>query len=169
MYKRQELVSKKYKFNATIDLGFPTQLLDKIDARTLINKINENIKRIKPEIIYMINRSDIHSDHRIAFEAIYACTKNFRNPFIEKILMYEILSETEFAPALSENIFQPNVFVDISDFMEKKLEIMSLYASEVMPGNFPRSMSAIKALGAYRGSRIGVNYAEAFVLLFEKW
>ena len=82
--------------------------------------------------------------------------------------MYETLSETEFAPALVENAFVPNVFVDISAYMEQKLAIMSVFASEVMPDNLPRSYSAMKALAGYRGSRIGVKYAEAFMLLFEK-
>ena len=116
----------------------------------------------------MINRSDVHSDHRIAFQAIYSCTKSFRKPFIERILMYETLSETEFVPALSENVFIPNVFVDISNYMDKKLEIMQIYKSEIMEGNLPRSLNAIKMLAAFRGSRIGTDYAEAFMLLFEK-
>lgn len=82
--------------------------------------------------------------------------------------MYETLSETEFAPALRENAFVPNVFVDISDYMEQKLAIMSTFASEVMTDNLPRSYSAIRALATYRGSRIGVKFAESFMLLFEK-
>ena len=82
--------------------------------------------------------------------------------------MYEVISETEFAPALNENAFIPNVFVDISEFMEKKLEIMGIFKSELMPANFPRSINAIKSLSAYRGSRISVDFAEVFMLLFEK-
>ena len=157
-----------YGFKKVFNLGFPTQLLDEINLRDIIIKIDKVILDIQPKIIYLINRSDVHSDHRVAFQAIYSCTKNFRKPFIERILMYETLSETEFTPALAENVFIPNVFVDISDHMKKKMEIMSVYESEVMHDNLPRSYSAINALAAYRGSRIGVEYAEAFMLLFEK-
>ena len=82
--------------------------------------------------------------------------------------MYETLSETEFAPALTENVFIPNVFVDISEFIEQKIEIMKIYESEVMIDNLPRSISAIKHLAGFRGSRIGVDFAEAFMLLFER-
>ena len=162
-------VSKIYGFNGLISLGFPTQLLDEVNIRDLIVKINEAITAIQPQIIYLINRSDIHSDHKVAFNAIYSCTKNFREPVIERILMYETLSETEFSPSLAENAFIPNVFVEISDYIDKKIEIMSVLVNEVMPDNLHRSFSAIKALAAYRGSRIGVNYAEAFMLLYEKW
>ena len=81
--------------------------------------------------------------------------------------MYETLSETEFTPALSENAFIPNVFIDISDYLEEKLKIMELYNTEIMPDPLPRSKYSIKALAAYRGSRIGVQYAEAFQSLLE--
>jgi LmbE family N-acetylglucosaminyl deacetylase len=162
------LVADKYGFTRTIQLGFPTILLDEINFRELVAEIDKAIGAIQPQIIYIVNRSDVHSDHRVAFDAVSSCTKSFRKPFIEKILMYETLSETEFAPALSENVFIPNVFTDISEFMEQKLTVMSTYASELMPDNMPRSYSAVTALAAYRGSRINVKYAEAFMLLFEK-
>lgn len=82
--------------------------------------------------------------------------------------MYETLSETEFAPALCENMFNPNVFIDISEYLEEKIEIMNIYKSELMVDNNARSISSIIGLAAYRGSRIGVRYAESFVLLFEQ-
>lgn len=37
--------------------------------------------------------------------------------------MMETLSETEFAPSTQEDSFIPNVFVDISDYMEEKLKL----------------------------------------------
>jgi LmbE family N-acetylglucosaminyl deacetylase len=80
----------------------------------------------------------------------------------------ETMSETEFAPATSDNAFIPNVFIDITEQIDKKIEIMNIYKSEVMAGNLPRSINAIMALAAYRGSRIGVYYAESFQLLFER-
>lgn len=83
--------------------------------------------------------------------------------------MYETLSETEFSPPLAENSFIPNTFVDITDFIEKKIEIMKLYETEIMPDPLPRSAHAIKGLAAFRGSRIGVRYAEAFMSIFQKY
>tara|TARA_Y100000294_G_C8307744_1_gene237395 strand:- start:263 stop:514 length:252 start_codon:yes stop_codon:yes gene_type:complete len=82
--------------------------------------------------------------------------------------MYETLSETEFAPPLPGNVFQPNIFVDVTDFFEKKCEIMQLYKSELMDDPFPRSLTVIEALARYRGSRVGVKYAEAYMLLYEQ-
>lgn len=82
--------------------------------------------------------------------------------------MYETLSETEFAPALSCASFTPNVYVDITDYLDKKIEIMKLFYTELMEEPYPRSLSSIEALARVRGSRCGVKYAEAFMLLYEK-
>ena len=45
--------------------------------------------------------------------------------------MMETLSETEFAPNLRNNSFSPNVFVDIAKYIDKKIEIMNVYQSEI--------------------------------------
>jgi N-acetylglucosamine malate deacetylase 1 len=80
-------------------------------------------------------------------------------------MMYETISETEYSPALHENSFMPNTFYDVTDYFEKKLEIMKHYQSEIMKEFYPRSLSSIEALARFRGSSIGRKYAEAFVLL----
>ena len=135
----------------------------------MIKKIDAVFNEIKPNVVYTMFNNDVHSDHRVAFEAVYSCTKSFRNPFIEAIYMMETLSETEFAPAMQSTSFIPNVYVDITPYMDKKLQIMSIYESEVMKEPYPRSLSSIEALARVRGSRCGVKYAEAFMLLYENY
>jgi LmbE family N-acetylglucosaminyl deacetylase len=166
--ERVNRVAKAYGYNSLEYLALPTQLLHLLDLRDIIKKISEVMKRVQPNVIYTMFANDVHSDHRVSFDAVYSCTKSFRYPFIERIYMMETLSETEFALATSGNTFLPNVYVDITDFMEKKLEIMQMYPTEVMQEPYPRSLSSIKALARTRGSRAGVMYAEAFQLLYEK-
>ncbi|MDD3235126.1 MAG: PIG-L family deacetylase [Candidatus Cloacimonetes bacterium] len=161
------LINQAYGFKQFINLPFPTQMLETVEQRILVGSISKAYADIKPDVLYLPNRSDIHSDHRAGFAALFAAAKSFRSPYIKKILMYETLSETEFAPALSENAFIPNSWVDISVWFERKLEIINIYDTEVMPDPYPRSIHAVKGLGAFRGSRICVSYAEAFVQIFE--
>jgi LmbE family N-acetylglucosaminyl deacetylase len=160
-----ELAGTKLKVKGINKLNFASMSLTDNSLNQLIPKISAYFNEIKPEIIYVMNRSDAHSDHRILFDAVMACTKSFRYPFIKRVLMYECLSETEFAPALPEKVFIPNYYVDITDFMDMKLEIMKIYESEIDEHPFPRSISNIKALAHFRGASVGVNYAEAFQLL----
>lgn len=166
--ERNELIAEKYSFDGVFNLGFPTIMLHQVDLHVLISKISDVINTIKPNIIYLMSNNDVHSDHRVAFDAVYSCTKSFRYPFIDRIYMMETLSETDFSPSVAAKAFVPNVFVDITDYIDKKMEIVSLYGSEMMPDPYPRSQSGIKALARVRGSRAGVMYAEAFQLLYER-
>lgn len=165
--RQQEIkkVADMFGFSSVHNLNYPTMSLDSTSLNTLIPKISEVFNEIKPEVIYVMNRSDAHSDHRITFEAVAACTKSFRYPFIKKVLMYECLSETEFAPALPEKAFIPNYFVDITSFFDQKVSIMKVYESELAEHPFPRSLKNIEALAIFRGASVGVVYAEAFQLI----
>ncbi|MDZ7742746.1 MAG: hypothetical protein U5Q03_13615 [Bacteroidota bacterium] len=81
--------------------------------------------------------------------------------------MCEVISETDFAPALTENVFQPNVFNDISNFFEKKLDILKIFESELFDSPYTRSIKGCqKAHNQYRGSSdCMLHCAEAFYVI----
>ena len=157
-----DTVSKKYGFSTVYNLDYPTMGLTPEIVNSMIPKISSIFSEFCPEVIYLMNRSDAHSDHRYTFDAVVACTKSFRYPFIKKVLMYECISETEFAPGLPERVFMANYFVDITDFFKEKLSVMQIYESELGEHPFPRSLKNIEALAIFRGASVGVEYAEAF-------
>lgn len=163
--KEIERVSDLYGFKKKVKLDYPTMGLSSSSLQSLIGDISKVVQEEKPNVIYTMNRSDAHSDHRIIFDAVMACTKSFRYPFIREVLMYECISETEFAPALPEKVFHPNCFVDISDQMEEKINIMRIFDSELGEHPFPRSERNMRALATFRGAMAGVEYAEAFQIL----
>ncbi|HEY8919344.1 MAG TPA: PIG-L deacetylase family protein [Chitinophaga sp.] len=163
--KEIDIVGKMLGVKKTFKLDYPTMSLTSGSLLKLVPDISAIFQEVRPEIIYCLNRSDAHSDHRVLFDATMACTKSFRYPFIKQVLMYECISETEFAPALPEKVFIPNYFIDITPFMEDKLEIMKIYASELGEHPFPRSLANIRALAHFRGAVAGVQYAEAFQLI----
>lgn len=158
-------VAEMFGFDSVTKLDYPTMSLTSSSLLTMVPKISEVFSVIQPEIIYCLNRSDAHSDHRVLFDATMACTKSFRYPFIKQVLLYECISETEFAPALPEKVFLPNYYVDISNFMDRKLEIMQVFESELGSHPFPRSLQNLKALATFRGATAGVEYAEAFQMI----
>jgi LmbE family N-acetylglucosaminyl deacetylase len=155
-------IKKFYGFKNVFRLNFSTALLDQVSRKLIIGKISQIFKKIKPNIVYMPYRGDIHSDHKIVFDCSLSASKNFRQTTIEEINCYETLSETEFASPNIKEKFDPNFFIDITNFFKKKITAFSFYKSEQMKKNLPRNKTAIKALARYRGSRIGVSYAEAF-------
>ena len=162
-------VAAAYGFYTVSSLDYEPRKLGSIPFEKLVKNISDKIDSIKPEIIYINYYRDVHSDHQIVFNAIISASKNFRHPFIKKIVMYETLSEIEFAPPHTGSSFQPNYFVNIDDYIDKKCEIMKIYKTELMDNPFPRSLRTIKSLAKLRGSRAGFNYAEAFSVLYESW
>ena len=160
-----EKVNELYNFDSINRLGLPTMKIDEYDTSYLVNKISKIFNQIKPDTVYLPFKSDVHSDHRCFFNAAFSCTKSFRYPFIKRVYMMETLSETEFAPSTKEDSFIPNVFIDISNYIDKKIDIMKVFESEIGDHPFPRSERNIKALATYRGASSNCNYAESFMLL----
>jgi len=167
--REQEInrVSKLYNFDSVQNLQFETTKMDQYNMNEIIEKISKVINKIKPNIIYLPFKEDVHTDHKKVFEASYSCTKSFRYPFIKKIYMMETLSETEFAPSIQKDSFVPNTFVDIAKHIDKKVKIMNIYKSEINKHPFPRANKNIKALATFRGATCGFKYAESFMLLKE--
>lgn len=158
-------VVNAYGFESAHYLDVPELTLTDSSLNELIPSLSAVIKEVEPDTLYIPNRSDVHSDHRIIFEACLPFTKQFRYPSIKEVYMMEVSSETDFAPPIPSLSFVPNTFVDITQFVEKKMEIISLYNSEIMDEVYPRSNSSVLAMSRFRGSRIGVLHAEAFVQL----
>ena len=167
--RQQEIktVSSMYGFDGVYDLDFPTMQLDTIPFSRLIRSISAVFRQVEPNIVYLPFKGDVHTDHQVAFRAAYSCTKSFRHPSIKKIAMTETLSETEFAIGTKEDSFIPNMFIDITDFLERKIEIMNIYKNETESHPFPRSERNLRALATFRGATAGCEYAESFMILKE--
>ena len=165
--KEIEKTKDAYGFDTVHNLRLKTMQVDEYSMSDLIGKISKVINKVKPTTIYLPFKGDVHSDHRAIFEASYSCTKSFRYSFVKKIYMIKTLSETEFAPSTKEDSFIPNVFVDISKYIDKKLEIMKIFETEIAEHPFPRSERNLRALGTLRGATSCCEYAESFVLLKE--
>lgn len=154
-----------FGFDEVYRLDLPDARLDEVPLGKIIPSIAEVLHKLQPDTLYIPNRSDAHSDHRIAFDAVAACTKPFRFPFLREILMMEVMSETDAALNLPETTFSPNVFVDVTEHFEKKLGIMGIFESELLPYPLTRNIEALKAQARSRGYPVNVEYAEAFMLL----
>lgn len=159
------MMIQAYGLDGYYNLKLKPAGLDSYGMDELISQISSIFKDIEPNIVILPYYKDVHSDHRVTFDACYSCTKSFRYPSIKKILMMETPSETDFA--LFEDAFKPNYFVDISTYIDKKVEIAKLFKSEIINHPFPRSERNIRAYGTIRGASMGADSAEAFVLVKE--
>ena len=165
--KEIEQVASSYGFESVKQASFITTRLDTYPKSDLIKKVSKTVNIVNPDTVYLPYRRDVHSDHAEVFDAVAACTKSFRYPSIKKVRAYETISETEFSISPDDIGFKPNMWVDISGYLDRKIEIMKMYSSEVEQHPFPRSEQNIRALATYRGAVAGVIAAEAFISLKE--
>lgn len=160
-------INKIYRFNKSIHFDLPANQLDKYSLDSLIKKLKEVFNKIKPDVVFIPNSDDVHSDHLVVSKAALSCCKSFRNKDIKKIFLYETLSETNFN-LLSKSSFKPNYYVNISKTFKSKLKALKIYKSEIGKHPFPRSVASITSLAKLRGSESGYKFAEGFKLIFER-
>jgi LmbE family N-acetylglucosaminyl deacetylase len=159
-----QAVSAAYPFERVLRPALPTLELDHLKRKEIVRVIGQAVREVQADVLYIPFEGDVHSDHQVAAQAAWAVSKSFRYPTVREVYAYETVSETEFGNP-SGMPFQPNTFVEISPFFERKLEITALYKDEMGEHPFPRSSEHLRALAVHRGVAAGVKLAEAFVCL----
>lgn len=165
--KEISLVAGKYAFDGVHELNFPPAQLETVPKGNIIAAVGKVISEIKPSEIFTVYRNDAHSDHEIVYDTTMSCSKSFRYPFIKRVLAYETISETDFGMKPEDGGFRPNVFVNIDGFLNKKLDILECFESEIGEFPFPRSRKAVESLAYVRGAQCNAMAAEAFILIKE--
>ena len=121
--------------------------------KELIDKIEEVLVEVKPDLIMVNYGDDTHQDHRILTQATMSATRYVRN-----VLFFEVPT--------TQN-FNPQVFVDISDTLKQKFKVLEAHESQVMKTNI-EDMSILelaRANATFRGIQGRVKFAEAFAPL----
>ncbi len=147
--------------------GLEDQKLDILPILEITQWVEAILKDFKPDIIYTHHRGDINRDHQIVHEATLTAARPYAAPYVKRILCYEAPSATEWNGPYLESAFIPNVFINISDYMEAKIKAMAEYHTELSAFPHPRSPEALRARAVLWGSVIGVKAAEPFILVRE--
>ncbi len=135
--------------------------LDMFSQKKMIEYIENITKLFKPEIVVIPYQQSYSQDHRAVAQA---CISAFR-PIPENLhpqpkMILEIEEPTTW-PVAS----QPNFYVDISDVFEEKLKLYACHKTQMVQEPHYRSFENLRRLAGFRGSEIGVKYAEAYRFL----
>lgn len=123
-----------------------------------VGELDEIIRDREIDTVYSVWHGDSHQDHQATFRNVLAAC---RTKSVDNLRCYE-LPEYSYR---SQQTFQPRRFVDISPFLDTKLEAISAYRTYFSKA----SLEAIRGLASHRGGACGVKYAEAFEIVFEMW
>ena len=159
-------------FNFPILGDFPNLKFNNIDHIEIVKFIEKQIIEIEPDRIFTHFPNDLNDDHRQVSNACQVAAKiSQRNPLLKPInglYFMEILSSTEWSNSQSNLSFNPNIFIDISSFIDKKIKSLSFYRNVMREPPHPRSDSVIRSLSIFRGAQIGFKNAEAFQVCFQR-
>lgn len=111
--------------------------------------------KIKPDLVIGPSFNDYHQDHQIVANEMIRAFKNNCSILCYELPWNHMKFENQFFATLSDN----NI--------ERKLEILSLYKSQISLDKMYFDPAYIKGLARTRGIQINAKYAEAFEVI--KW
>jgi len=146
---------------------FPDNRMDSVDLLDIVKVIEKEVESLKPHTVVTHHGGDLNIDHRIVHDAVSVSCRPQPETSVRRILALEVPSSTEWQLNGSSSIFHPNLFEDVSKTIDKKIEALKAYQSEMRIWPHARSIISIKNMANYRGSSVGCDSAEAFMLLRE--
>ena len=151
----------------TLFLDFPASMMETVPRYKLNDAIISVVQRLKPDCVYIPHRGDMQLDHKMTVDAAMVALRPKYQHVVQKIYAYETLSETGWDMANTTNEFIPTAYCNIELYLEKKIEAMRIFNSQLSDFPNARSLEAIRALALYRGATMNLGAAEAFVTIRE--
>lgn len=145
-------------------LGLPDNRLDSLPLLEIVQKLEDVVRELSPQVIYTHHCGDLNLDHRIAHQAVMTACRPLPGCTWREIYGFEVLSSTEWSTSQFEP-FKPNVFVDISEHLSTKQKALEAYVDEIRDVPHTRSIEHANVLARHRGYSVGIDAAEAFELL----
>jgi LmbE family N-acetylglucosaminyl deacetylase len=147
---------------------FPDNRLDGIDLLDVVRVVEAQVARVAPTIVYTHHAGDLNVDHRIAQEAVLTACRPQPGTTVRAIYAFETPSATDYAGPSPERAFTPQRYVDVSSVWTTKLSALDAYAVELRPAPHSRSLEGIEALARWRGASVGLQMAEALMVVRER-
>ena len=145
-------------------LDFPDNRMDSVPLLDVVKALEPIIDQVQPTRVYTHHHGDLNVDHRVTHQAVLTACRPMPGSSVREILAFEVMSSTEWA-TLGAAPFVPNAFVDISNYLSKKLGALAAYDMEMRPVPHSRSVAHVKALALHRGNCVGLEAAEAFEMI----
>jgi methionyl-tRNA formyltransferase/LmbE family N-acetylglucosaminyl deacetylase len=150
---------------STSGLGFPDQRLDAGSNLELIQAIEGEVRKFQPDTVYTHHWGDVNADHVCIAEAVDVATRPFAAPWLRRLYGFHTPSSSEWTASRRDQPFTPNVFCDVSGELDRKLDAMRCYQSELRPYPHPRSLRSLRELAGFWGSVANLPAAEPLMLL----
>lgn len=165
LHGRAQQAADKVGAKELVLCKLPDNRLDTVPLLDVVKLVEELITRFRPAVIYTHHPGDLNVDHGVVHRAVLTATRPVLGQCVREIYAFEVPSSTEWAFQRLEPVFRPNIFVDITETLETKIEALACYDTETRKFPHPRSAEALRAIATRWGSVAGLPAAEAFELI----
>lgn len=145
--------------------NLPDNSFDSLPLLEITQTVEKYVFNIVPDIIFTHHHADLNIDHRLTFQAVLTACRpqpKFHHP---DIYSFEIPSSTEWQVYTANTTFMPNIFIDIMDSIDKKLDALKYFKSEMEEYPHSRSLKGVEIMAQNWGRKVGKEYVEAFELI----
>jgi N-acetylglucosamine malate deacetylase 1 len=146
-------------------LNYPDNRMDSVDLIDVVKTIEERIEKLQPAMVVTHHVGDLNIDHQITHQAVITACRPLPGQTVKRILSFEVSSATEWQSPDYGRPFVPNWFEDISETLELKIKALNAYKTEMRKWPHARSIKAVEHLARWRGASMGIEAAEAFMLV----
>lgn len=142
---------------------FPNQGLETVRLTSVAAFIEDHIRRLRPERLFVHSQNDLNLDHAVAHRAAVTAARSMPGQIVKEIHAFFTASSSDWS--LEPEALHWNTFIDIDGALDAKIAAMALYESEARPFPHPRSPEALRAQAQFFGAMAGLKAAEPFRLL----
>ena len=144
---------------------FPDNSMDTVRFLDIVKIVETFVNKLTPNVVVTHHAGDLNIDHRITHNAVLTACRPLPDCCVKLILCFETPSATEWQSPVFNQPFTPNWFEDVSQTFDVKLKALEAYESEMRNWPHSRSIESVQNLARWRGASVGVEAAEAFMLI----
>ncbi len=160
-------VAKILKFEWDILYG-DRDLIEKLDTvpkRDIVDRFEKEINGFEPDAVLIPSGADYDQDHVATFDTALAALRPIAPVFGKWLVPHVLVYESPKIMWWREDIPRPELFVDISDYLDHKQRALAAYVTQARPSPHIRAPESVEALACLRGKEVGVEFAEAYKVL----
>ncbi|EAQ04087.1 LmbE-like protein [Pseudooceanicola batsensis HTCC2597] len=144
---------------------FPDMRLETVPHIEINKWLSNVVEESQCDLVFTHHHGDVNLDHSMVFRSTLVATRPTPGKRVRGVLSYYVGSSSEWSDPVAHKAFMPNVFVDISDTIDAKIDALNAYVDEIRPAPHPRNAETLRAMAQVTGAQAGVPFAEGFVLI----
>ncbi|EKS8535626.1 PIG-L family deacetylase [Klebsiella pneumoniae] len=167
--REQELIESMNFSGCSYSIFYKTDSSNEFDLASssksaFIKKLDSLILDFSPQVLF-IPVPSFHQEHKWVYDCCMAASRPYKITKENLIILAYEYPPAGWGDSASWDSSKGAIYVDISNYIDRKIEMLTLYKSQIRSDNSSLSLKAVKTLSMYRGMQCNTDHAELFYLL----